>query len=92
VTADTRMTAWVHGQVQGVGFRYWTKCQALELGLDGYAANQPDGRVRVVVEGPRADCEEMLRRLWSNDTPGRVDVVVELFGPARGGLPYFEER
>lgn len=90
--ADTRMTAWVHGRVQGVGFRYWTKTQALELKLPGYAANQPDGRVRVVVEGTRGDCEEMLRRLWSNATPGRVDLVVELFGAARGGLPYFEER
>ncbi|WP_269434215.1 acylphosphatase [Tsukamurella sputi] len=92
VDDEARMTAWVHGQVQGVGFRYWTKTQALELGLLGYAANQPDGRVRVVVEGVRSACETLLQRLWSGDTPGRVDLVVELFGPARGGLPSFEER
>jgi len=30
-----RMTAWVHGFVQGVGFRWWTRSQALELGLVG---------------------------------------------------------
>ncbi|GAB3136174.1 acylphosphatase [Tsukamurella serpentis] len=87
-----RMTAWVHGRVQGVGFRYWTKTQALELGLLGYAANQPDGRVRVVVEGARSACDTLLERLWSGASPGHVDVVVELFGPARGGLPAFEER
>ncbi len=86
------MTAWVHGRVQGVGLRWWTKTQALELGLLGYAANQPDGRVRVVVEGERSTCEELLARLRSGRTPGRVDLVVELFGPARGGLPSFEER
>ena len=51
---QARMTAWVHGHVQGVGFRYWTKTQALELGLLGYAANQPDGRVRVVSAEERA--------------------------------------
>lgn len=89
---QARMTAWVHGLVQGVGFRYWTKTQALELGLLGYAANQPDGRVRVVVEGSRVACDTLLERLWSGPTPGRVDLVVELFGPARGGLPVFEER
>ena len=42
---DVRLTAWVHGRVQGVGFRWWTRSRALELGLTGYAANRPDGRV-----------------------------------------------
>ncbi len=89
---DVRMTAWVHGRVQGVGFRWWTKSRALELGLVGYAANQPDGRVRVVVEGSTDKCDELLRLLWSGDTPGDVDVVVELFGEAQGGLRRFSER
>ena len=44
---DVRLTAWVHGFVQGVGFRWWTRCRALEQGLTGYAANQADGRVLV---------------------------------------------
>ena len=30
---DVRLTAWVHGYVQGVGFRWWTRSRALELGL-----------------------------------------------------------
>src|ERR1700733_7931747 len=42
---EARLTAWVHGRVQGVGFRWWTRSRALELGLTGYAANRPDGRV-----------------------------------------------
>ena len=40
-----RLTAWVHGRVQGVGFRWWTRARALELGLVGHATNHPDGRV-----------------------------------------------
>ena len=47
---DVRLTAWVHGRVQGVGFRWWTRSRALELGLTGYAANRPDGRVQVVAQ------------------------------------------
>ena len=51
MTEHTRLTAWVHGHVQGVGFRWWTRLRALELGLTGYASNQPDGRVLVVAQG-----------------------------------------
>ena len=43
---QARLTAWVHGRVQGVGFRWWTRSRALELGLAGYAANQADGEAR----------------------------------------------
>ena len=30
---QVRLIAWVHGHVQGVGFRWWTRSRALELGL-----------------------------------------------------------
>jgi acylphosphatase len=73
---DTRLTAWVRGRVQGVGFRWWTRSRALELGLTGYVANRIDGRVLVVAQGPREDCEELLRLLQSGATPGRVDNVI----------------
>jgi acylphosphatase len=73
---DVRLTAWVHGSVQGVGFRWWTRCRALELGLTGYAANQPDGRVRVVAQGPRMAGEKLLQLLEGGGTPGSVDKVV----------------
>ena len=77
---DVRLTAWVHGNVQGVGFRWWTRCRALESGLTGYAANQDDGRVLVVAHGSREAGEELLHLLEGGDAwpsrPGRVDNVV----------------
>ena len=73
---DVRLTAWVHGRVQGVGFRWWTRCRALELGLAGYAANQPDGCVLVVAQGPREAGDKLLQLLEGGATPGRVDKVV----------------
>ncbi|WP_227980794.1 acylphosphatase [Nocardia spumae] len=87
-----RLSAWVHGLVQGVGFRWWTRARALELGLAGYARNTRDGRVHVIAEGPRPACERLLALLQSGDTPGRVDLVVENWGAALGGLTGFEER
>ena len=49
MSADpVRLSAFVHGYVQGVGFRWWTRSRALELGLVGYASNQAEiGRAHV---------------------------------------------
>lgn len=89
---QVRLVAWVHGHVQGVGFRWWTRSRALELGLIGYAANKLDGRVHIVAEGPESECRALLEALRSGNTPGRVDLVVETIEPARGGLTGFLER
>lgn len=86
-----RLTAWVHGAVQGVGFRWWTRSRALEIGLVGEARNLPDGRVAVVAEGDHEQCERLLGLLRGGDTPGRVDEVVTQWGDARGGWAGFRE-
>jgi acylphosphatase len=90
--ADVRLTAWVHGHVQGVGFRWWTRSRALELGLVGYASNRPDGRVQVIAEGPRSACNRLLDLLESGNTPGRVDKVVADWSEPRDSLSGFTER
>lgn len=89
---SVRLTAWVHGHVQGVGFRWWTRSRALELGLVGSAANHRDGRVLIVAEGARADCERLLDLLDRRLSPGRVDTVVSDWSPPRGEIEGFVER
>lgn len=89
---NVRLTAWVRGRVQGVGFRWWTRARALELGLAGWAANLADGRVEVVAEGPRDACAGLLDLLGSGRTPGSVDSVVPRWSEAKGGLTGFVER
>lgn len=64
----------------------------MELGLVGSASNRPDGRVEVVAEGPREQCEQLLKALRSGETPGHVDSVGEQWSAARGGLTGFSER
>ena len=85
-----RMTAFVHGQVQGVGFRWWTRARALELGLAGSATNLPDGRVQVVAEGPRRACRTLYALRTGPDTPGSVSLVVEQFSGIRGEHGFVE--
>ncbi|MET0453498.1 MAG: acylphosphatase [Mycobacterium sp.] len=87
-----RLSAWVHGGVQGVGFRWWTRARALELGLTGFAANKADGRVHVVARGPRASCQRLLDLLEGGTTPGHVETVVADWSAAGEAIEGFTER
>ncbi len=89
---DVRLTATVKGRVQGVGFRWWTRARALELGLRGSATNLDDGRVEVVAEGPELQLQALLASLRSAETPGRVVFVGDRWSAARGLPDGFAER
>jgi acylphosphatase len=91
-----RAVVWVHGRVQGVGFRWWARARALELGLVGHARNAGDGRVEVVVQGE----EDRIRRLVElieerpsqHHRPGDVQQCVTTWGAARDGVEGFVEK
>jgi acylphosphatase len=87
-----RLTVWVAGRVQGVGFRWWARARALELGLAGWAENLEDGRVRVIAEGARLSCEKLLALLEGAEAPGRVIRVTYRWDEPHGGLTGFAER
>ncbi|BBU23565.1 acylphosphatase [Mycobacterium xenopi] len=89
---EVRLTALIRGRVQGVGFRWWTRSRALELGLTGYVANRLDGRVLVVAQGPRDTCQQLLDLLRSGDTPGRVDAVDVEWSEQTEDIPGFSAR
>src|SRR5216683_103771 len=87
-----RLTAWVDGRVQGVGFRWWVRSRALELGLSGSATNLEDGRVQVVAEGGESACRRLLALLTGPGAPGRVTRVTYRWGDPRGDLSGFVEQ
>lgn len=90
---QARLTAWVRGHVQGVGFRWYTRAQALAIGeLRGFARNHRDGRVEVVAEGPRDRCTRLLAWLRTGDTPGTVEGVTEIWDTPRGAYRDFDIR
>ena len=86
-----RLTAWVDGWVQGVGFRYWVRRKARELGLAGSATNLADGRVEVVAEGSESQCRRLLAELGGGAAPGRVTRVTQRWDAAGGDLSGFVE-
>lgn len=75
----------VRGQVQAVGFRWWTWRNASRLGLRGTVRNRPDGSVEVRVEGSREAVEE-LRQLLERGPHGARVSSLEDFEP-EGSLP-----
>ncbi|QFG68985.1 acylphosphatase [Ornithinimicrobium pratense] len=91
-----RALIFVRGRVQGVGFRWWTRARALELGLVGHARNLPDGRVEVNAQGDRAALDALIGLLEGDPStssrPGRVDGITTQWHAPREGLTGFVER
>lgn len=59
-SARTAVSLLISGDVQGVGFRYWTRTTANHLGLHGWVRNLEDGRVEAWVEGDAARVESLV--------------------------------
>lgn len=50
----------MHGEVQGVGFRYSARREADRIGVAGWVRNRADGTVEAEVEGDEASVRAML--------------------------------
>jgi acylphosphatase len=87
-----RLDATVRGRVQGVGFRYFVLARAMDLDLTGWVANEPDGSLRCVAEGPRPALETLLGTLEAGPAGALVDRVTTAWGPATGTFASFEVR
>jgi acylphosphatase len=69
----------VKGRVQGVGFRYNARRQALTLSLDGFVRNMPDGSVYIEVEGYQIDLDEFVNWCKAGPSGSRIlDVIVSI--------------
>lgn len=73
------------GRVQGVGFRWWTRRAAREMGIRGTVRNRPDGAVEVHAAGPPGALERFEEWLREGPSGARVDAVEEV--RSEGSLP-----
>ena len=71
----------VLGRVQGVGFRWWVRSRAMELGLTGWVRNLRDGSVAVHARGSAEQVRKLEEALRGGPSLARVDRV-ELVDPA----------
>lgn len=77
MTEPIRRRVIVRGEVQGVGFRYWTAHEAGRIGVTGQVTNLADGTVSADLEGSPDGVEELLDWFRAGGPPSaRVDAVV----------------
>ena len=91
-TDRVRLEATARGRVQGVGFRYFVLRRGMELGLTGWVANESDGSVRCVAEGPRRDLEALLETMERGPAGALVKGVRTTWSDATGTLRDFGIR
>ena len=65
----------VRGRVQGVGFRWWTRNTASDLGLRGSVRNLADGSVAVEAAGNAAALDQLEAKLEHGPATAKVESV-----------------
>jgi acylphosphatase len=81
----------IHGRVQGVGYRWWARSEALRLGLDGWVRNRLDGSVELLAAGPAGEVARLLEACRLGPPAAEV-TAVEPFAAEDEGLAGFEQR
>lgn len=84
-----RLEIIVTGRVQGVGFRYHAREEAMRLGLVGWARNRSDGSVQIVAEGERAALAALADWAGKGPARARVDGCETSWTAATGALATF---
>ncbi len=78
-----RKHAKVHGQVQGVGFRYFTERTASSLGVTGWVRNVPDGTVEIEAQADQDTLTRFFEKVRKGPTFSDVtDLEMNQLDPA----------
>ncbi len=80
----------ITGQVQGVSFRAGAKKIADQLGITGYADNEPDGSLLIVAQGNEKSLEKFEKWCWRGSTYARVDNIEKETRPAKSAFTEFK--
>jgi acylphosphatase len=82
----------IHGWVQGVYFRAFTRDQARSLGLKGWVRNRRDGTVEAYFEGDKDKVDQMIAWCYQGSPSSRVEKVEVQRGSFSGTFDSFDMR
>lgn len=80
----------IHGRVQGVSFRHYTREEAQRLGVNGWVRNRKDGSVEAMVQGEPAAVEALVA--WTRHGPPSARVTDVQVSDGEGAWDGFEIR
>lgn len=80
----------MYGSIQGVGFRHWVKQHAQGLGLFGFAKNEPDGSVTILVQGSTKNLEKFLKMCYDGPSFAQITHVTPEWGKPKETFSAFE--
>lgn len=86
-----RLTAYVSGRVQRVGYRAKIVSLAHNLGLVGLVQNRPDGQVLVIAEGEKEAVEKFARSIKIENDLINVEKVDANYSHASGEFSVFRK-
>lgn len=80
------------GHVQGVFFRAHAESKANELGVLGWVANEADGSVVVVAEGPKNKITDFVDWCYSGPSTAEIKKIDLEYTPYTGEFTDFSIR
>jgi acylphosphatase len=82
----------ISGNVQGVGFRYFTTDLARNYGVNGWVRNLATGDVEVEIEGDKSLVSGFLKELKAGPRYGRIGNFQIEWKPYEGKYDSFQVR
>ena len=86
-----RLTAYLSGRVQRVGYRAKLVTLARNLGLVGFVQNRPDGRVLVIAEGDKDIVEKFASAIRIENALINVEMADANYSNASGEFSLFQK-
>ena len=66
----------VYGEVQGTGFRTWSKEQAEKLNLSGWTRKASDGSIEIFSQGEEEKINDFVSLCWDGPNMSFIDEVL----------------
>ena len=66
----------VYGEVQGTGFRAWSKEQAEKLNLSGWTRKASDGSIEIFSQGEEEKINDFVSICWDGPNKAFIDEVL----------------
>ena len=66
----------VYGEVQGTGFKTWSKEQAEKLNLSGWTRKASDGSIEIFSQGEEEKINDFVSLCWDGPNMAFIDEVL----------------